>query len=57
MPKQIRKLTDEQRAAIPDHVAKWIEIGWCTDEADWAQFEEGPHGKRKWAGEWRRVAD
>ena len=39
LPRRITALTDEQRAAIPAHVAKWIAVGQCTDEADWATFE------------------
>lgn len=60
MPTRITRLTDEQKAAIPDHVRKWIDIGRCTDEADWATFESAAaacyrHAGLTWHGRVVRV--
>lgn len=53
MAKKISKLTDAQRAQIPAHVAKWIEIGHKTGEADWATWESGAKACYEYAGvEW-----
>lgn len=41
MVKRIDRLTDEQKAAIPAHVAKWIAIGQQCGEADWETWERG----------------
>lgn len=49
-PKRIVELTDEQRAAIPDHVAKWVEVGRNTDEADWVTFERAAESCYGYAG-------
>jgi len=35
MPDRIDNLTAAQEAAIPAHMDRWVEIGTCTDEADW----------------------
>jgi hypothetical protein len=37
---RLTTLTDEQRAAMPAHTRRWIEVGWRTGEADWAAFED-----------------
>ena len=38
---KLTKLTDEQKSRFDEWAKKWIEIGLCTDEADWATFERG----------------
>jgi hypothetical protein len=50
MTRRITQLTDEQKAAIPAHVQRWIDVGWCTDPADWATFEEGARACYGYAG-------
>src|SRR4051812_11088495 len=35
---RLTTLTDEQRAAMPGHARRWIEVGWRTGEADWTAF-------------------
>ena len=40
MSKQINKLTDEQKAAIPAYVKKWIDIGLRTGKTDWDTFDK-----------------
>jgi hypothetical protein len=39
MPRRITDLTDEQRAAIPDHVATWVAYGQTTERPDWAAID------------------
>ena len=36
--KRIEKLTPEQKAQIPAHIQKWIDIGLRTGETDWDTF-------------------
>jgi len=40
MPKYIKKLTDEQRAAMPAFAQKWINHGLKTGATDWATFDK-----------------
>ncbi len=40
MPKHIKKLTKEQKAAMPEFAKKWIDIGLKTGEADWETFNK-----------------
>ncbi len=41
MTKKITKLTDAQKARLPEWRDKWIEIGLRTGEADWERFDRG----------------
>lgn len=41
MVTRIERLTPEQEAQMPAWAEKWIEVGRCTDEADWATFADG----------------
>lgn len=41
MPKRIDRLTVEQEAAIPEHVARWIGWGRQCGEPDWDRWESG----------------
>lgn len=40
MVTKINELTDEQKAAIPAYVKKWIGIGLRTGETDWETFDK-----------------
>ncbi|MFL6073869.1 MAG: DUF6745 domain-containing protein [Mycobacteriales bacterium] len=47
------ELTDAQRAAMPSHAQRWIEVGWRTGEADWAAFTDAAgrcyrHTRTRW---------
>lgn len=53
MPSRITTLTDEQWAAIPAHVERWVEVGLSTDEVDevgWGRFERGVEACYGFAG-------
>lgn len=50
-------MTDAQRAAIEAHVDRWIEVGRCTDPADWRQFEQGAEAATSDSGEAERLPD
>ncbi len=43
MKARIDKLTDKERSRVDKWIKKWIDIGLCTDEADWDNFERGVH--------------
>ena len=50
MPKRLTELTDAERAAMPAHARRWIEVGWRTGEADWAAFEEAVRRAYRYTG-------
>src|SRR4029079_6638814 len=57
MVKYIKSLTDEQRAALDDHVKMWINYGWSTEPADWDLFEDAARRRYELAGlPWHRKA-
>ena len=50
MTRRLTQLTAEHRAAIPDHVARWIAVGHATGEADWDAFTAGAQACYGYAG-------
>jgi Domain of unknown function (DUF6745) len=47
---RLAALTERQLAAVPTHAQRWIEIGQCTDEADWDRFTDAARRCYEFAG-------